>query len=35
MYGQKNKTPQEMGSKKFGQNKVSNSWDTADMEKCC
>ena len=30
----KNDEPQKIGSKKFGQNRSSNSWDIADMDKC-
>ena len=31
----KNYEPQKIGSKKFGQNQTSNSWDIADMDKRC
>ena len=31
---QKDQGLQEIGSKKFGQNRVCNSWDIADMDKC-
>ena len=27
--------PPKIGSKKFGQNRVSKSWDNADMDKYC
>ena len=33
--GQQKLRPQKIWSKNFGQNWVSNSWDYADMDKCC
>ena len=34
IFAQKNYGSQNIGSKTFGQNRVSNSWDIADLCKC-
>ena len=34
-FGPKNKDTQNIGSKKFGQDWLSNTWDIPNMDECC